>query len=210
MKPSEAIKQKKSVYHQKAEEAWEKGANFFNGRNPREKMMIIAFAACLIVFLDYWVLIHPVVQVFRDTLPNLAVLEADAESYRTDQKNREPIERACAEAQNRIMETENGFVAPDGLPALLENLSKQAQESGVKILSLRTGEAEEAGQTRRYSSVPIRISAVAGTHNLGKFLARLESGRTFFKVLDLKVAAQSSDPKRHLIDTTLQVYRRAS
>ena len=210
MKPAEAIKRQKSVFRQRAEEAWEKGANFFNSRNTREKVMLLVLAACTVIFLDYWILIHPVVQVFRDTLPNLAALESDARSYRSDQANREKIEADWTRAKDQAAETEKSFVAPDGLPALLENLSKLAQGSGVKILSLKTGEAEEVGQSRRYTRVPIFLSAVAGTHNLGDFLAHLESGKTFFRVTDLKIKAQPPDGKRHGIEMTLEVYRRSA
>lgn len=208
MKPTEAVKAQKSAVRQKLEEAWEKAANFFNGRNPREKVMIIVLAACTVVFLDYWVLIHPVVQVFQDTLPNVAALEADAKAYRDDQADRTKIEPISVKAKEETAEAEMSFVAPDGLPALLENLSKLAQGSGVKILTLNTGEAEEAGQTRRYTRVPIRISAIAGTHALGEFLSRLESGQTFFRVVDLKIKAQPPETKRHWVEMTLQVYRR--
>lgn len=209
MKPAEAVKAKKSVFRRKIEEAWEKAANFFNGRNTREKVMILVLAACSVVFLDYWALIHPVVTVFGDTLPNVAALESEVHSYRSDRTNQDKIKHEWTQAKERMAETEKSFVAPDGLSALLENLSKLAQESGVKILTLNTGEPEEAGQTRRYARVPIRLSAVAGTHNLGEFLTRLESGQTFFKVVDLKIKAQPSDAKRHWVEMTLQVYRRS-
>lgn len=210
MKPTEAVKAQKSLFHRRLEEAWETGVNFFNGRNTREKVMILALAACSVVFLDYWALIHPVVTVFQETLPNVAALESEVNSYRSDQKNQDKIKQEWAQAKDRMAEAEKSFVAPDGLSALLENLSKLAQGSGVKIIALTTGEPEEAGQTRRYTRVPIRLSAVASAHHLGEFLARLESGQTFFKVVDLEIKAQPSDAKRHSIETTLQIYRRSA
>lgn len=200
---------KKSVVLDRLEALWDKGANFFNKRNTREKIMIIALAAAIVVFLDYWLFIHPVVQVFSNTLPQLSLLESDARSYQSDIQNRGKIKQSWADAKARLAESELQFVAPDELPALLENLSKLALGSNVKILSLKTGEPQEAGSSGRYTRVPVRMSAVAGTHELGNFLSRLESGRTFFKVEDLKIMAQQADPKRHQIELVLEVYRRS-
>ncbi len=200
-----------SPFRQKIDSGIEKAVNFFNGRNTREKVMIIILGAALVIFFDYWVLIHPVVNVFRNTLPDLAALESELKSYRDDQNNKGRIEKEWLGSKKETSEKERSFVAPDELPSLLENLSKVALESGVKILSLKTGESEESGNTHRYARVPIHISAVAGTHELGAFLSRLESGQTFFKVLDLKIKAQGpSEPKRHIVDAVLQVYRRSS
>lgn len=201
---------KKNVLRERLETLWEKGVGFFNGRNTREKVLFIALAVCAAVFLDYWTLIHPIVRVFNVTLPQLSLLEGDSRSYRTDQDNKEKIRSSWVSAKEKISELERRFVAPDELPALLENLSKLALESKVKILSLKTGDPEEAGTSQRYTSVPVKISAVAGTHELGDFLSRLESGLTYFKVLDLKITTQQSEPKRHQVDLVLQVYRRAA
>ena len=170
--------------------------------------MLIVLAACTLVFLDYWALIHPVAQVFDKTLPQLALLDADIRSYRADQDHKEKIQADWLEAKRKLSEYEKSFVAMDELPALLENLSKLALDSNVKILSLKTGEPEEAGTSKRYTRVPVRINAVAGTHELGNFLSRLESGVTYFGVEDLKIAAQQTEPRRHQVEMILQVYRR--
>lgn len=201
---------KKSVIFERLEALWDKGVNFFNNRNTREKIMIIALAACLVVFLDYWLFIHPVVQVFSNTLPQLNLLESDSRSYKLDIQNREKIKESWAAAKAKLAENELQFVAPDELPALLENLSRLALNSNVKILSLKTGEPQEAGSSGRYTRVPVRMSAVAGTHELGNFLSRLESGKTFFNVEDLKITAQQTDPKRHQAELVLEVYRRSA
>lgn len=199
---------KKNALRERFETVWERGVGFFNGRNSREKVMLIALVVCTVVFLDYWTLIHPVVQVFNNTLPQLSLLDGDVRSYRADQENKETIQSAWAEAKGKISEHERRFVAPDELPALLENLSKLALESKVKILSLKTGEPEEAGTSQRYTRVPVSISAIAGSHELGNFLSSLESAMTYFKVHDVKITVQQSEPKRHQVDLVLQVYRR--
>ncbi len=206
---SKKLEKPLSALRRKAEAAFEKAVNFFNDRNPREKVMVVILAAFLVIFLDYWVLINPVVRVFRNTLPDLAIFESELKSSRDDQANQDGIQKEWLAAKQAAAEKEKSFVAPDELPALLENLSKLALESGVKILSLKTGATQEAGNTHRYATVSIRLSALAGAHELGSFLSKLESNRTYFKVLDLKIAVQQADFKRHLVDAILQVCQRA-
>jgi len=108
-----------------------------------------------------------------------------------------------------LTEKEKMFVAPGEIPSLFENLSKLAQNSGLKIISLKPANSPE-GDSGNYQRIPIRISALAGTHELGKFLAELEGGGTFFRVTDLKIVANTSDIRRHSIDLSLEACRKGS
>lgn len=190
--------------------AAEKLVNFVNTRNTREKVMIIALTGMLLLFLDYWLLIRPVVNVFNDTLPKLAALESKAQQFRTDKNNAPLIEKEWLGVKSQLDTREAAFISPNQLPALLENLSKLAQDSGVKILSLKPIEIFEKSASKRYGRVPIKISAIAGSYELGAFLARLESGPTFFRVTDIRVTEHQFETKRHNIDLSLETYRRIS
>lgn len=186
--------------------AIEKSVNFINARSAREKMMIIAFATTAIVFLDYLVLIRPVITVFRDTLPALSTLETELQDLKSDKANEKKIEEAWAEAKAALAARERAFIAPNELPKLLENLSSLAQSSGVKILNLKPVEMPNTNPANRYIGTPIHISALAGTHELGTFLSALEGGETFFRVSSLTIAANPQDMRRHKVDLDLEAY----
>jgi Tfp pilus assembly protein PilO len=195
----------------------EKAGAFYNARNLREKTMIVIFGAVFIIFLDYWLLIRPVVHVFTDTIPKLHALDQELEGLRADKKNRAAIAREWEESKAQVATQEEMFITRDRVPALLENISKLALDSGVKILSLRPvgiiaekGKGKgKAGGSKGYSLVPITLNAQAGTHELGSFLARLENGPAFFRVKDLRISARGEqDVRRHDIEVNIETYCR--
>ncbi|HTL70431.1 MAG TPA: hypothetical protein VL404_03975 [Candidatus Eisenbacteria bacterium] len=187
--------------------AFEKAVNTINAMNAREKTMIIGFAALLVIALDYWVLIRPITQVFGTTLPELAGVESQAEGLRADKRNKDLIGRSWEETHQDLLKREKSFIAPDELPRLLENLSELAQNSGVKILTLIPVEIapSAAAGDSRYRKAAIRLSAMAGTHEFGRFLANLEGGTTYFRVTNLSIK-DTPDLRRHQMELDLELY----
>ncbi len=183
-------------------------ANFLNSRSVREKQLIISFILVFIVLMDVVLLIQPVTKLFLEEFPRIAPVKAELKGLREDQKNREAIQKKWEEAKRELTEKEKMFIAPDETPALLENLSKEALKSGVKIMSLEPFDQKSASGKTVYASLPIHVKAVAGTHEFGAFLARLENGQTFFKVTDLKIAANPLNERKQSIELAMEAYKR--
>lgn len=181
--------------------------DYLNSRNPREKVMIILFAVVAFLTLDYFVLIQPVAGTFVHTLPELAASKQELRALKDDRKNKQAIRKNWQEAKTAFADKEKMFIAANETPALLENLSRLAQSAGLKIVSLRPLSSPEA-DSGNYQRIPIRISATAGTHELGKFLAQLESGTIFIRITDLKITANPSDIRRHSIELALEAFRK--
>ncbi|GEM_PF-1074183 len=203
----------------------EKASAFFSARNTREKAMLVIFAAAFLLFLDYWILIRPVIGVFTETVPRLSSLDVELDGLRQDKKNRAHIAIEWEESKALVIAKEDTFITRDRVPALLENISKLALDSGVKILSLKPlaptvekpvrgakkaakGAAPAKG-TSRNSLVLIRLNGLAGTHEFGSFLARLESGPTFFRVKDIHIVSQGElDIRHHSLEVNIETYSR--
>ena len=186
----------------------DKVASFLNSRNTREKMMFIGLFGAGVLAMDYIVFIQPVAKMFVATIPELSAVKQDLHSMQDDFKNREQIEKSWAKAKESLTDKEKMFIAPNEIPALLENLSKLAQDSGVKILTLKPETSAPDGSN--YQKVPIKISGLAGAHEFGRFLARLEGGVTFFRVTDVKIQNTQSDIHRHSIDLSIEAYRKGT
>ncbi|MBN1353895.1 MAG: type 4a pilus biogenesis protein PilO [Candidatus Omnitrophica bacterium] len=99
------------------------------------------------------------------------------------------------------------------IPMLLENLSKKAKESGVRILGITPlgGELGHQGdmaqsKTGVYQEVPILISAQSGYHELGNFISRLENDERYVQVMDIDIKANRQHPKRHDINIVVYAY----
>ena len=184
---------------------------FINERNPREKQMIIVLSILGIIFLDYWFLINPVVKIFTNNYSQFKMLQNKFQELSNDQKNKKVIEKNWNQIKEKLGQTEKCFVAPDEMPAFLENISKLAQNSGVKVLSLQPLENLEKSNKKDvnpYTGLLIKMSAVGGTHEFGKFLFWLETNPTFIKVTDPRISANSVDDRKHLLELTIEVYRK--
>ncbi|MBI4352710.1 MAG: type 4a pilus biogenesis protein PilO [Candidatus Omnitrophica bacterium] len=179
----------------------------WNTRNLREKKMLAALAAAFLLFLDYSLLLQPLLGGFGKAAPEIARLKNEVGGLKDDEKNKDLIVKAWNQTKAKIEEARRQFVTSHEVPALFEDLSKLALSSGVKILSLRPIDIASPQGTDPYFRVPIKVSALAGAHELGGFMAKLETAPLFFRVTDLRIAENISDPKKHLVELGLDAYR---
>ena len=130
---------------------------FINERNPREKQLIIVVGILGIIFLDYWLLINPVVKIFTNNYSQFATLQSELQGLRDDQKNKKVIEKNWNQIKEKLAQTEKCFVAADEMPAFLENISKLAQNSGVKVLSLQPLENLQKNEKKALSEARMSL-----------------------------------------------------
>src|SRR5690349_11904608 len=97
---------------------------FIAERNPREKQMIIVLGLIAIIFLDYWLLINPVIKTYTRVSTESAPLDMELKGLKDDRKNQKFIEKNWNQAKENLEASEKRFVAPNEMPAFLENLSK--------------------------------------------------------------------------------------
>jgi Tfp pilus assembly protein PilO len=182
--------------------------DFFNNRQPREKKMLVVLAVALLIFLDYFLVARPILGVFTLTGPKLHQIRQELRTLKEDQKNKDLISQRLARLQTEFENSEKSFVAAGEFSALLENLSKLAGSSGVKIISLSPVWPGKDQAGKAVMPVLIEISALAGTHDLGKFLVQLESGPVFFKISALGIAENPANPRKHTVNLKLEVLTR--
>lgn len=182
--------------------------NFYILRQEREKRMIVGLGLSFLLFTDYWLCIHPVIDVFTRVMPELTDKRRQLDELVTDKKNEALVLQSWETTRQNLADAEARFVAPNELPTLLESLSKLAQSSGVKILSVEPREIARSRMLEPYARIPIRVSALAGTHELGRFLAALENSKTYFRVANVKIAVNPPEPRRHSVELSLWAYRK--
>ena len=183
--------------------------HFLNARSVRERTLLIIFSFILILFLDvtFWLL--PVTRSLVQSLPAVSSLESQLVALKNDKKNESLIRSKWESVRADLTERENRLGASSQLSSLLENLSRTASDSGVRITSLKPIETPPPPPGKLYYAVPVQISASAGTHALGAFLERLETGNTFFKITDVKIASSPTEDKKHLIELMVETYRKS-
>jgi len=114
----------------------------------------------------------------------------------------------CEEKINRY---EKMLPAEKEIPALLENLSVMARDSGIKILGITpitAGPDKESMQPGGdiYQEIPILISAKSGYHELGNFINNLENSDRFMKVVDIDIRSSKLTPSKHDVELVVLTY----
>ena len=183
-------------------------AEFVNNLSPSEKKMIILFSVALFLVGDYWVLLYPAFHIYKEAVKNSEALNGQWDKLKKDSKNKDLIDKNWNEAKAGLKQTENSFVGVNETPLLLENLSKLALDTQVKITSLKPVENMAPEESGYYARLPIKIEALAGTHELGKFMGYLEGGTTFFRIVDLKVSTDPNESKKDIVEMNIEALRK--
>ena len=183
-------------------------ANFVNSRPPRERLLLVALAVACLFFADYFLWLAPVTRSLMETLPVLSSLKQERRQLKEDQKNEALLREKWQKTEADLEEKEKRIAASNQTASLLENLSRLASASGVRILSLKPDEGSPP-PGKLYYSVPVHIDCLAGTHELGAFLNRLEAGDVYFRVSNLKIAANPNNERKHSIEMTVETFRKA-
>ena len=128
----------------------------------------------------------------------------------------------------QTLEELRGAIPPEEeLPATIQTLSEAASQSGVKILAIAPERSPEsvgaklppakpkAAKSQKGSppversgaglsrEIPIQVEAVAGFHQLGAFVRRVESGPQAMRLERLQITnQQSKDVRRHQVKMT--------
>lgn len=98
--------------------------------------------------------------------------------------------------------------AEEGIPTLLESLADMARSSSMKIVSIVPLSGREPGiqPGQAYRAIPIMINARAGFHELGRFMATLESSGRLMKIADIRLKENRSSPKKHDVEILVMTY----
>jgi Tfp pilus assembly protein PilO len=106
---------------------------------------------------------------------------------------------------------EKKFLSEDEISSLLEDFSRVAESSGVKILKIKPLEllAATSGAANApgfYSEFPILIEARAGYHEAGRFINNLENTERFIRIDDIEIRGRLEEPRHHDIKIRVSTY----
>ncbi len=180
----------------------------------KKKILIIYASAFLVILLAYFFFfLKPSIGKLFLLMPQARRLRVEIKTVRRDLDSEDRLTRRLETLRQKLGRYEKKLSREKEIPMLLENFSRIARSSRVKILSItpiekkeKSASGEEASEDGVYQEVPIAIRAQSGYHELGTFINRLENDDRYMQVSDIKIKSNSKNPKRHDVDFIVYVY----
>ena len=189
-----------------------------NLSDPRQRVIVLAN---LFTILALWV------SFTRLVVPGFQRAAQVGQNVRAAREQLDALERLLAREQTVRMQQERleetvarlrrGLPLEEQLPSILEELSEIAEQAHVKIQTMvprltftqqDLAELLERGESSLpvYTTIPVQIDAVAGYHEFGAFLSRIETGSILTEVERLRIAANPRTFHQHDITLVLNVF----
>lgn len=159
--------------------------------------------------------------VLKPQFAKLGVMTAEYKKYKASVESAEnlikhevSIRKQHEELKDQSGAYEQRLPAEDEISSLLEDFSKIADSTGVKILRIQplerirlknVTEAQEDAP-EMYSEFPILIEATAGYHQCGVFINKLEGADRFIKIGSFSIEGRKEDPRRHYVKLEVITY----
>ncbi|MBI3323985.1 MAG: type 4a pilus biogenesis protein PilO [Candidatus Omnitrophica bacterium] len=195
-------------------------------RSKREQQLLLGMF--LLMGVGGWVYIAYAV---KPLLSRLSTVSQEVSSAETQLKQVEQVVAEIPRLQQEhdklvtsIKTLREGLPSEERLPAIIEFLSDLASQTGVKIQTIfpqrsfeALGVSSDAPPSKvtnivlpktpdLYRGIPIQIDALAGFHQLGTFLSRVEAGNQPVQLRSLRISGNPREFRRHNVKLVLLVY----
>ena len=179
-----------------------------------KKSEIIAFTVlvCMIIVIGYYFLfLSPVTSklpfLFRET----SRIQTEINKAELSINSMPKIKEQIKELKSKEVLYSSNLPREEEFPAVLESLSSMAKSANIKItkiLPMKESRAslEKETATNIYRQQAILINAQCGYHQLGEFIAELESAERFMEVSDIRIDAGVVNPKRHSVQLIVKTF----
>ena len=182
---------------------------YFNSLDIKARYTIFAVCVGAVVALDYFLLIRLQLQWMAAADTAIQSVAADTARVKSDVQRVGQIKQNLEISRAELESVNSKIRSMEEVPAILEEISRTANEFHVNIEQLAPVKAEKeallAGAGSQYYSLPIVITAHSGYHMFGHFLNKLESGNLLFMLRDLRVEQGAQAAGDLTIQATLKI-----
>ena len=191
-------------------ELWEQLAVLKN--NPQALMVL----ACVIFILDMGFLLRWQFVSIHRLSTEMSQLNTEIRNSGIDTKFSGTYKNQLSDLKNEIADLNKMVIAEENLPAVMESISKFADMCGVRIQEIRpvveSGAVDKATAAAAakdvFSRKKIFISVKSGFHQLGRFMALLESNSVFLNIKNIEIHTDQQETLRQMVTMTVEVVLR--
>lgn len=178
----------------------------------KNEIVTFTMVSCFIILVGYYFFfLSPVVSKFLSVFKEVAKVQSVLNEAAFSLKRVPMIKKEIEELRSKAGFYSDKLPREEEFPAVLENLSDMARNTGVKITKIlpvkdRTKYFAGDAHSSIYSEQEINIDAQCGYHQLGEFISELENAERFMEVSDITVEAGRVNPKRHNVQLIVKTF----
>jgi type IV pilus assembly protein PilO len=176
--------------------------------DPKYRYVIFGAALLLVFFLNYLVLLRPLMGSLNKMSAKTSELRQNLQGVKTDMARIDQNRAQLEKIRSQINEVKIKIRTKQEVPLILEDISRAAAQTGVKVDQLMPLKDQQEvlakSENIKYYSLPILIQARSAYHDLGRFLSQLEADKTFYSIANLSITANPKETTRHMVQLTVK------
>ena len=178
----------------------------------QKKIILLALGAVTVLYIDFAYILKPQARNLQKLSSELRQTRASLNQYKKGSTEIRALENSLDSLKSRYTDPENKIFSESELTALLDDISKKALNSGLKIMQMRpqgvsADREKEAIDSAGLLLLPLalRLELASGYHQLGRFLFALENN-PLISVAELKLRPDSAEFTKQKVELTLKIY----
>lgn len=178
----------------------------------QKKIILIAVGAVTVLYIDFAYILKPQARNLQKVSLELRQARAGLNQYKKGASEIRALETSLDSLKAMYANSENKIFSESEVTALLDDISKKALDSGLKIMQIRPQGLSADWEKEIIDSAGLRLLPLAlrlelssGYHQLGRFLSALENN-PLISVAELKLRPDSAEFTKQKVELTLKIY----
>ena len=185
----------------------------------RKMLVLVGLLAVLVLWVYYAYILTPLVQRVWQVGGEARTLRGQLRAIEQAIVQEPQLRQQHRQLADEVEKLRTTLPSEEELPAVIERLADLASQTGVKLQLITPqrplqGHGIGAGPTPSapttspalYKEIPIDMEALAGFHQLGTFLSRIELGEQPMQLRSLHISQDAKMLRRHVVKMTLVAY----
>ncbi|MDD5439561.1 MAG: type 4a pilus biogenesis protein PilO [Candidatus Omnitrophica bacterium] len=183
---------------------------FINSKSKKDIARAIIALFVVVGILYGYFFIEPAMSKLLKRLKEVQGVRVDLSQLEDALKRQDLLQTRMDDMNRKVSLYEKKLPRENEIPLLLEELSRMAKDTNVKIVGInpiRKMAAVQPDKTPKpYKAIPIGITAVCGYHELATFINRLEGADRFINIGNISVKTTAGGKQPPTVDIIVYTY----
>lgn len=174
-----------------------------------KKIILIALVGATILYLDFNFVFKVQAGWLSKSCAEAARLNKEISSLENESRKVRDSKAKEAVSPRKQAQKPRRLAAESQVPALLQEISKAANNNEVSILQIKPYRGQAGALAKvgaNLGQLLIAMDLSCGYHNLGKFINELENLQTLVSVQDIKIEPRADNYLKQKVTLTLSAY----